>query len=139
MSDATDVLHAIDQLHRSLSGYHGQLKAINDLQRHCDNQRQRICELEGLYAKAKEEIAGLREQTRWMAQTDSRWEATLRDLEQAKAENDKLRDLVKVMPRCRNADCDGCPMAVGVVLRSGVVCMVTCMAESKLRELGVGE
>lgn len=61
MSDATDVLHAIDQLRRDLSGYHGQLKAHNDLQRHCDSQRKRIGELEGLYAKAKEEIAGLRE------------------------------------------------------------------------------
>lgn len=55
MSDATDVLHAIDQLRRDLSGYHGQLKAHNDLQMHCDNQRKRIVELEGLYAKAKAE------------------------------------------------------------------------------------
>jgi len=53
MSDATDVLHAIDQLRRDLTGYHGQLKAHNDLQRHCENQRKRIVELEGLYAKAK--------------------------------------------------------------------------------------
>lgn len=66
MSDATDVLHAIDQLRRDLSGYHGQLKAHNDLQRHCDSQRKRIGELEGLYAKAKEEIAGLRELVREM-------------------------------------------------------------------------
>lgn len=49
----TDVLRAIDQLRRDLSGYHGQLKAHDDLQRHCDNQRKRIAELEGLYAKAK--------------------------------------------------------------------------------------
>ena len=55
MSDGTDVLRAIDQLRRDLSGYHGQLKAHNDLQRHCDNQRERIGELEGLYANAKAE------------------------------------------------------------------------------------
>lgn len=55
MSDGTDVLRAIDQLRRDLSGYHGQLKAHNDLQRHCDNQRERIAELEGLYEKAKAE------------------------------------------------------------------------------------
>lgn len=60
MSDATDVLTAIDQLRRDLSGYHGQLKAHNDLQRHCDNQRNRIVELEGLYAEAKSENAKLR-------------------------------------------------------------------------------
>lgn len=55
MSDGTDVLRAIDQLRHDLSGYHGQLKAHNDLQRHCDNQRERIGELEGLYANAKAE------------------------------------------------------------------------------------
>ena len=61
MSEADDVLHSIDQLRRDLSGYHGQLKAHNDLQRHCDNQRKRIGELEALYAGAKAEIAELRE------------------------------------------------------------------------------
>lgn len=68
---ATDVLRDIDQLRRDLSGYHGQLKAHNDLQRHCDNQRERISELEGLYAGAKADIA------------------------EAKAENEKLRELVR--------------------------------------------
>ena len=52
---ALDVLGAIDQLRRDLSGYHGQLKAHDDLQRHCDNQRMRIGELERLYAGAKAE------------------------------------------------------------------------------------
>lgn len=52
-ANADDVLRDIDRLRRDLSGYHGQLKAHNDLQRHCDNQRERISELEGLYAKAK--------------------------------------------------------------------------------------
>jgi len=60
MSEAKDVLDAIDNLRRDLSGYHGQLKAHNDLQRHCENQRKRIGELEGLYAKAKVENAELR-------------------------------------------------------------------------------
>lgn len=60
MSEATDVLQAIDQLRRDLSGYHGQLKAHNDLQVHCDHQRERIVQLEGLYAKAKAENAKLR-------------------------------------------------------------------------------
>lgn len=60
MSDATDVLQAIDQLRRDLSGYHGQLKARDDLRRHCDNQRERIAQLEGLYAKTKFENDKLR-------------------------------------------------------------------------------
>jgi len=64
MSEATDVLQAIDHLRRDLSGYHGQLKAHNDLQRHCDNQRERIVQLEGLYAEAKAENAKLRELVR---------------------------------------------------------------------------
>lgn len=55
-----DVLQAIDQLRRDLNGYHGQLKAHDDLQRHCDNQRKRISELEGLYAKVKNENIKLR-------------------------------------------------------------------------------
>lgn len=61
-----DVLRAIDQLRRDLTGYHGQLKAHNDLQAHCDRQRERIKELEGLYAKAKAENAELRELVRDM-------------------------------------------------------------------------
>jgi len=61
MSDATDVLQAIDQLRRDLSGYHGQLKAHNDLQRHCDHQRERIVELEAIHARDKAENTKLRE------------------------------------------------------------------------------
>ena len=61
MSEATDVLRAIDQLLRDLSGYNRQLKAHDDLRRHCDNQRNRIVQLEGLYAEAKAENAKLRE------------------------------------------------------------------------------
>lgn len=61
MSDATDVLQAVDQLRRDLSGYHGQLKAHNDLQRHCDHQRERIAELEAIHARDKAENDKLRE------------------------------------------------------------------------------
>ena len=60
MNEATDVLQAIDQLRRDLSGYHGQIKAHDDLRRHCDNQRDRIAQLEGLYAKTKAENDKLR-------------------------------------------------------------------------------
>ena len=66
MSEATDVLQAIDQLRRDLSGYHGQIKAHNDLQAHCDHQQERIVQLEGLYAEAKAENAKLRELVRMM-------------------------------------------------------------------------
>lgn len=74
MSEADDVLRSIDQLRRDLSGYHGQLKAHNDLQTHCDNQRKRIGELEVLYAKVKAEAAGLRELVRdmWDGYNDPR-------------------------------------------------------------------
>ena len=72
MSEETrdDVLHAIDQLRRDLSGYHGQLVAHNELAKHCDNQRKRIADLEGLYAKAKVENAKLREQLERVQPTD---------------------------------------------------------------------
>ena len=84
---AADVLYAIDQLRRDLSGYHGQLKAHNDLQRHCDNQRNRIVELEGLYAKAK-------------AEKDETATAFIREYDRAEfltRERAKLRELVRDM------------------------------------------
>ena len=87
MSDGTDVLRAIDQLRRDLSGYHGQLKAHNDLQRHCDNQRERIGELEGLYANAKAERD---EANMAFSKEHDRAEFLMR-------ENAKLRELVKDM------------------------------------------
>lgn len=55
MSEAIDVLRDIDQLRRDLSGYHEQLKVHNDLQRHCDNQRERLAELEWLYTNVKQD------------------------------------------------------------------------------------
>lgn len=97
-SDASAVLQAVDQLRRDLSGYHGQLKAHNDLQRHCDNQRKRITELEGLYAKAKVENARLRS-------------CLSDDAENAKlimGENAKLRELVEKMARALGVGSDWC-------------------------------
>lgn len=83
------VLTAIDQLRRDLSGYHGQLKAHSDLQTHCDRQRERIADLEGLYAKAKAEIAKLR-----------------KELEFERENNDSIRRLFDaVAPRCGKPDC----------------------------------
>lgn len=87
MSDGTDVLRAIDQLRHDLSGYHGQLKAHNDLQRHCDNQRERIGELEGLYANAKAERD---EANMAFSKERDRAEFLMR-------ENAKLRELVQDM------------------------------------------
>lgn len=78
MSEAIDVLRDIDQLRRDLSGYHGQLVAHNDLQRHCDNQRERLAELEGLYTSVKQDR-----------------DAYKRQAERFVVENVKLRDLCK--------------------------------------------
>ena len=108
MSDETDVLHAIDQLRRGLSGYHGQLKAHNDLKRHCDNQRERIVELEGLYAKAK---ADRDEAAMDFSKEHDRAEFLMR-------ENAKLRELVSIlsvinknMSQCSVTDCNQCPVS----------------------------
>lgn len=87
MSDATDVLRSIDQLRRDLAGYHGQLKAYNDLQKHCKNQRKRIGDLEGLYAKAKAEKD---EAAMDFSKEHDRAEFLMR-------ENAKLRELVDYM------------------------------------------
>lgn len=110
MSDATDVLKAIDQLRRDLSGYHGQLKAHDDLQRHCDNQRKRIAELEGLYVKAKAENFELRERIHELEMEGSDHfyrtayaEDANRTLE---AENAKLRELVLDMWHEGMCECD---------------------------------
>lgn len=89
MSDGTDVLRAIDQLRHDLSGYHGQLKAHNDLQRHCDNQRERIAELEGLYEKTKAERD---EAAMSFSKERDRAEFLMR-------ENAKLRELVPIYMR----------------------------------------
>lgn len=78
--DAIDVLKSIDQLRRDLSGYHGQLKAHNDLQRHCDRQREQLAALGAAYKPIKDER-----------------DAYKRQAERLAAENAKLRELVKDM------------------------------------------
>lgn len=111
MSKADDVLQAVDKLRRELSGYHGQLKAHNDLQRHCDNQRARITELEGLYAKVKadRDEAAMefskehdraeflsRKSTKLREQGERLFEKTLKlatEKDRLKEENSKLRKL----------------------------------------------
>lgn len=99
MSEADDVLRSIDQLRRDLSGYHGQLKAHNDLQRHCDNQRKRIAELEGLYAKAK---ADRDENATSFSKEHDRAEFKAR-------ENTRLRKLCRSLVEYTSQDrCEGC-------------------------------
>lgn len=96
---ALDVLRAIDQLRRDLGGYHGQLKAHDDLQRHCDNQRRRIGELERLYAGAK-------------AERDEAVMAFGRENARANvlmAENAKLRELVRDIWQFTGAACKKYP------------------------------
>lgn len=124
MSDGADVLRAIDQLRRDLSGYHGQLVAHNDLQRHCDNQRKRIVELEGLYAKAKAERD---EAAMAFSKEHDRAEFLMR-------ENAKLRELVIAFDWCtENFDtpskCDQCPLSQSDALNPE--------CEIRMRELGV--
>ena len=48
-------------------------------------------------------------------------------------ENARMRELLEVMPRCWNGSCDGCKMAINPTVHGAD----TCMAESKLRKLGV--
>lgn len=113
MSEADDVLRSIDQLRRDLSVYHGQLKAHNDLQTHCDNQRKRIGELEVLYAKVKAEAAGLRELVRDMYSCISH----ANEADWFHFERDKL----------------GCGMSCTV---NGEACGLCALAD-RMRELGI--
>ena len=116
-NDANDVLRDIDQLRRDLSGYHGQLKAHNDLQRHCDNQRKRISELEGLYAKAK---ADRDENAMNMSKEHDRAEFLAR-------KNAKLRELVNDLYIWFVRGHDWGPYCAGE----------TAMVEERMRELGM--
>ena len=96
MSEADEVLQSIDQLRRDLTGYHGQLKAHNDLKKHCDNQRRRIGELEGLYAKAKAESG---EAAMAFSKEHDRAEFLMR-------KNAELRELVRDMWRHGMCECE---------------------------------
>lgn len=133
MSDGTDVLRAIDQLRHDLSGYHGQLKAHNDLQRHCDNQRERIAELEGLYANAKaerDEAAMSFSKERDRAEFLMRENAKLREL---------VQDIYEVMWACAEQRCthrhDGCFRVRG---NHGDICVSErCWYEDRMSELGI--
>ena len=104
------ILTAIDQLRRDLSGYHGQLKAHSDLQVHCDRQRERIADLEGLYAKAKaerDETAMVFSKEHDRAEFLMRENAKLREeLEFERENNASIRRLFDaVAPRCDRPDC----------------------------------
>ena len=129
MSDGADVLRAIDQLRRDLSGYHGQLKAHNDLQRHCDNQRERIVELEGLYAKAKAERD---EASMAFSKEHDRAEFLMR-------ENTKLRELVRDMWRFTGAACKKYPRLFDPCTQGGQMVRPNAIYafEQRMRELGV--
>lgn len=77
MCKAIDVLRDIDQLRRDLSGYHGQLKAHNDLQRHCERQKEQLASLQAAHKLIKDERDAYKRQCSRLA-----------------AENAKLRELV---------------------------------------------
>ena len=130
MSDAIDVLRSIDQLRRDLSGYHGQLKAHNDLQRHCDNQRKRIGELEGLYAEVKAENERLRKELESVGTAAYLYgrDGLRSENEKLKAENAKLRELVRAAWKCihTGASCYDCRLIAG-----------GCTLQTAMRELGV--
>lgn len=151
MSEADEVLQSIDQLRRDLSGYHGQLKAHDDLARHCENQRRRIGELEGLFAKAKaerdetamafskehdradflmRENAELRERVKgFLGQRDERLAA-------AETRCNELRELVRHMGACiqhldRTDEDGGCVRCPYQTLEHD------CGFEQRMRELGI--
>ena len=126
---ALDVLRAIDQLRRDLSGYHGQLKAHDDLQRHCDNQRMRIGELERLYAGAK-------------AERDEALTAYVREYDRANflvGEKAKLRELVKDMwphVRHRSGMCQECELQADC-RHSPEPCLLYAPMKQRMHELGI--
>ena len=104
------VLTAIDQLRRDLTGYHGQLKAHSDLQVHCDRQRERIADLEGLYIRVKAErdetaMAFSKEHDR--AEFLMVENAKLRkELAMEREDNASMRALFDaVAPKCGKPDC----------------------------------
>ena len=74
--DVTNVLRDIDQLRRDLAKYHDALKAYDNLQRHCDNQRKELASLSAAHMPIKGERDAYRKQCDRLA-----------------AENAKLREL----------------------------------------------
>lgn len=133
MSEADDVLRSIDQLRRDLSGYHGQLKAHNDLQRHCDHQRERITELEGLYAKAKAENEQLKADN---AMYRTRFaDSFIRLLNK----RDELRELVRDIWQFTGAACKKYPKLFDQPAQGGQSLQPNAIDffEQRMRELGV--
>lgn len=62
--DGTNVLKAIDGLRRELSGYHGQLVARNDLERHCERQRETLARMNEAHERDLRQIAALKNECR---------------------------------------------------------------------------
>ena len=122
MSDGADVLRAIDQLRRDLSGYHGQLVAHNELQRHCERQKEQLASLQAAHKPIKDER-----------------DLYKRQADRFAAENAKLRELVRdlymALWTCNQHTCkhgnDGCYTEDG---NSGG----RCTLHDRMYELGVG-
>lgn len=107
-----DVLRAIDQLRRDLTGYHGQLKVHDDLQRHCERQKEQLAALQAIHKPIKDERDLYKRQADKLA-----------------AENAKLRGLVRDMRAViwaydEATSDDDCPPALPLF-------------EDRLRELGI--
>ena len=146
---ASLVLDSIDRLRRDLSGYHGQLKAHNDLQTHCDRQRERIAALEALHKRDMElqtENAKLQEERdHWhieQVHAYGNWEdANKRDIE-LEAENAKLRELVKDAwssghPDRSCGECgiqDECHAEIERMHRHGNLRYARCLFERRIEE-----
>lgn len=77
-ADRLAVLNAIDQLRRDLTGYHGQLKVHDDLQRHCERQKEQLAALQAIHKPIKDERDLYKRQADKLA-----------------AENAKLRELIR--------------------------------------------
>lgn len=123
--NATNVLRDIDQLRRDLAKYHDVLKAYDNLQRHCDNQRKELASLGAAHVPIKGERDAYRKQCDKLA-----------------AENAKLRELaagighllfildVDYCAACPRDDINHpCPVHT---VEGG-----ECLYETDLRDLGV--
>ena len=123
MNDATDVLQAIDQLRRDLSGYHGQLKAHNDLQRHCERQKEQLAALQAIHKPIKDERNLYKRQADKLA-----------------AENAKLRELVRKYGEFTDQDrCEGCVFKSRCDDGEIDECWQYTEIRELARELGVGD
>lgn len=142
----TVVLQAIDQLRRDLSGYHEQLVAHNELERHCDNQRKRISELEGLLAGMKAENARLHEYATKLEQTNIALDSDntelrndMKDMQTIVRDNHSLRELVRHLfwwdSDSRYAKgCQECPTQTDC---DGETCIFWDVLRDRARELGI--